>query len=160
MQCLKEKHQCFFSPGLRWTRRSTGWALATRWRTASWSRTTPPPSKWSLIACYLIEFSVMITMELPFDCNENIPAVYSDLFSPNSFKKGMELCFFLINRNLNRYDIADKSINPMGGFPHYGEVKQDFIMIKVLFLKILWTEAPTDSDYLSLLRYLSFFSFR
>merc|ERR1712128_338049 len=23
-----------------------------------------------------------------------------------------------------------KSINPMGGFPHYGEVKQDFIMIK------------------------------
>jgi len=28
------------------------------------------------------------------------------------------------------YDIADKSINPMGGFPHYGEVKQDFIMIK------------------------------
>ena len=29
------------------------------------------------------------------------------------------------------YDIADKSINPMGGFPHYGEVKQDF-MIKVI----------------------------
>ena len=29
-----------------------------------------------------------------------------------------------------RYDLADKSINPMGGFPHYGEVKQDFIMIK------------------------------
>jgi len=28
------------------------------------------------------------------------------------------------------YDLADKSINPMGGFPHYGEVKQDFIMIK------------------------------
>merc|ERR1711962_1476852 len=28
------------------------------------------------------------------------------------------------------YDISDKSINPMGGFPHYGEVKQDFIMIK------------------------------
>merc|ERR1712018_250653 len=27
------------------------------------------------------------------------------------------------------YDLSDKSINPMGGFPHYGEVKQDFIMI-------------------------------
>ncbi len=29
-----------------------------------------------------------------------------------------------------RYDLADKSINPMGGFPHYGEVKQDYVMIK------------------------------
>ena len=38
---------------------------------------------------------------------------------------------------MSRYDIADKSINPMGGFPHYGEVKQDFIMIKVLFLNSL-----------------------
>jgi large subunit ribosomal protein L3e len=28
------------------------------------------------------------------------------------------------------YDLADKSINPMGGFPHYGMVKQDFVMIK------------------------------
>ena len=28
------------------------------------------------------------------------------------------------------YDLADKSINPMGGFPHYGLVKQDFVMIK------------------------------
>ncbi|XP_791350.2 60S ribosomal protein L3 [Strongylocentrotus purpuratus] len=27
-------------------------------------------------------------------------------------------------------DITDKSINPMGGFPHYGEVKNDFLMIK------------------------------
>merc|ERR1711944_241240 len=26
--------------------------------------------------------------------------------------------------------MGDKSINPMGGFPHYGEVKQDFVMIK------------------------------
>jgi ribosomal protein L3 len=31
---------------------------------------------------------------------------------------------------LYRYDLADKSINPMGGFPHYGEVKQDYVMIK------------------------------
>ncbi|XP_038064246.1 60S ribosomal protein L3-like [Patiria miniata] len=27
-------------------------------------------------------------------------------------------------------DITDKSINPMGGFPHYGEVKNDFLMLK------------------------------
>ena len=36
------------------------------------------------------------------------------------------------NNAATEYDIADKSINPMGGFPHYGEVKQDFIMIKVI----------------------------
>jgi large subunit ribosomal protein L3e len=28
------------------------------------------------------------------------------------------------------YDITDKSITPMGGFPHYGEVNNDFVMIK------------------------------
>jgi len=27
-------------------------------------------------------------------------------------------------------DLTDKSINPVGGFPHYGEVKNDFLMIK------------------------------
>merc|ERR1712107_380990 len=37
----------------------------------------------------------------------------------------------LIKNNASTdYDLADKSINPMGGFPHYGEVKQDFIMLK------------------------------
>ena len=39
----------------------------------------------------------------------------------------------MVTSKSDRYDIADKSINPMGGFPHYGEVKQDFIMIKVKF---------------------------
>merc|ERR1711884_663943 len=34
------------------------------------------------------------------------------------------------NNAATEYDIADKSINPMGGFPHYGMVKQDFVMIK------------------------------
>merc|ERR1712128_110534 len=34
------------------------------------------------------------------------------------------------NNAATEYDLADKSINPMGGFPHYGEVKQDFIMLK------------------------------
>merc|ERR1712241_808746 len=37
----------------------------------------------------------------------------------------------LIKNNAStEYDLSDKSINPMGGFPHYGEVKQDFIMLK------------------------------
>merc|ERR1711979_20210 len=34
------------------------------------------------------------------------------------------------NNASTEYDLADKSINPMGGFPHYGLVKQDFVMIK------------------------------
>jgi large subunit ribosomal protein L3e len=28
------------------------------------------------------------------------------------------------------YDISEKTITPMGGFPHYGEVKQDYIMLR------------------------------
>ena len=71
-------------------------------------------------------------MELPFDRHENILAVYSDfnIFKAVPMNMGVKK---MLNLNLARYDIADKSINPMGGFPHYGEVKQDFIMIKVKF---------------------------
>lgn len=28
------------------------------------------------------------------------------------------------------YDLTEKTITPMGGFPHYGEVNQDFVMVK------------------------------
>ena len=38
------------------------------------------------------------------------------------------------NNAATEYDLADKSITPMGGFPHYGEVKQDFVLLKVNFL--------------------------
>lgn len=34
------------------------------------------------------------------------------------------------NNGATDYDPADKTITPMGGFPHYGEVNQDFVMIK------------------------------
>merc|ERR1711928_303428 len=34
------------------------------------------------------------------------------------------------NNAATEYDLADKSITPMGGFPHHGEVKQDFILLK------------------------------
>merc|ERR1719479_694319 len=34
------------------------------------------------------------------------------------------------NNAATDYDLADKSIKPMGGFPHHGEAKQDFVMIK------------------------------
>ena len=28
------------------------------------------------------------------------------------------------------YDLSDKSINPLGGFVHYGEVTSDFVMLR------------------------------
>ncbi|XP_014669276.1 PREDICTED: 60S ribosomal protein L3-like [Priapulus caudatus] len=34
------------------------------------------------------------------------------------------------NNAATDFDLSDKSITPMGGFPHYGEVRNDFIMIK------------------------------
>lgn len=34
------------------------------------------------------------------------------------------------NNGATEYDPTNKSINPMGGFKHYGEVKQDFMMLK------------------------------
>lgn len=34
------------------------------------------------------------------------------------------------NNGATEYDNTNKSINPMGGFKHYGEVKQDFMMLK------------------------------
>jgi len=36
----------------------------------------------------------------------------------------------VMNNASTENDITPKSITPMGGFPHYGEVHQDFIMIK------------------------------
>ena len=34
------------------------------------------------------------------------------------------------NNASTEYDLTDKSITPMGGFPHYGEVNNDFVMLK------------------------------
>ena len=31
---------------------------------------------------------------------------------------------------MTEFDLTKKNITPMGGFPHYGEVKNDFIMIR------------------------------
>merc|ERR1711945_66878 len=33
------------------------------------------------------------------------------------------------NNAATEYDLSDKSINPMGGFPHYGEVNNDYAML-------------------------------
>ncbi|KAK9761095.1 60S ribosomal protein L3 [Basidiobolus ranarum] len=35
-----------------------------------------------------------------------------------------------MNSASTEYDLTAKNITPMGGFPHYGNVKEDFIMIK------------------------------
>ena len=34
------------------------------------------------------------------------------------------------------YDVTKKDITPMGGFPHYGVVNEDYIMIKVRLMMI------------------------
>lgn len=42
-------------------------------------------------------------------------------------------CFWsqvIKNNASTEYDLSEKTITPMGGFPHYGEVNNDFIMIK------------------------------
>lgn len=44
------------------------------------------------------------------------------------------LCVYSIGNGLQPlktdFDLTEKSITPMGGFPHYGSVKNDFIMLK------------------------------
>lgn len=34
------------------------------------------------------------------------------------------------NNASTEYDLTEKTITPMGGFPHYGVVNQDFIMLR------------------------------
>ena len=34
------------------------------------------------------------------------------------------------NNASTEHDTTDKTITPMGGFPHYGQVNQDFVMIR------------------------------
>ena len=33
------------------------------------------------------------------------------------------------NNGATDYDLTEKTINPMGGFPHYGEVRNDLITL-------------------------------
>ena len=34
------------------------------------------------------------------------------------------------NNATTEFDLTEKGINPVGGFPHYGLVKEDYIMVK------------------------------
>lgn len=35
------------------------------------------------------------------------------------------------HKGSTEFDVTEKDITPMGGFPHYGLVNEDFLMIKV-----------------------------
>lgn len=50
---------------------------------------------------------------------------------PVSLLNYFSLVFQVVKNNAStEFDFTEKSITPMGGFPFYGVVKQDFIMIK------------------------------
>merc|ERR1712196_264433 len=34
------------------------------------------------------------------------------------------------NNGSTDFDLTEKSINPMGGFPHYGLIREDFLLLK------------------------------
>lgn len=59
------------------------------------------------------------------DCNELLIPVNSSLNLYTTLKQGS-----VKNNASTEYDISEKTITPMGGFPHYGEVKQDYIMLR------------------------------
>jgi len=46
------------------------------------------------------------------------------------FHQDKETGKIISNNGSTNYDLTDKSINPMGGFPRYGMVKNDYVMIK------------------------------
>lgn len=63
------------------------------------------------------------------------------------------------------FDVTEKGINPMGGFPHYGVVTEDFIILKVrprqpskplsLFLfccRLLRSESPQQKQRLGMVK--------
>jgi len=37
----------------------------------------------------------------------------------------------IFNNASTEFDVTEKSITPLGGFPHYGVVNEDFVLIKV-----------------------------
>ena len=43
------------------------------------------------------------------------------------------------HKGSTEFDVTDKQITPMGGFPHYGVVNEDFLMIKVTLNKVQHT---------------------
>jgi large subunit ribosomal protein L3e len=46
------------------------------------------------------------------------------------YRVGAGACRGVKNNAMTANDAIEKNITPMGGFPHYGEVNQDFLLIK------------------------------
>lgn len=40
------------------------------------------------------------------------------------------------HKGSTEFDVTEKDITPMGGFPHYGIVNEDFLMLKVCCISI------------------------
>jgi large subunit ribosomal protein L3e len=62
-------------------------------------------------------------------------------------------CKLITNNASTEYDADVKPITPMGGFPHYGEVANDFVMLKGCCVgpkKRVLTLRITDSKLASL----------
>ena len=83
-----------------------------------------------IIKVCCLHFSALINL-----ANETLCCEYFHFNDGDGTNLWIQFFFFfqfqLVKNNAaTDYDLADKSINPMGGFPHYGLVKQDFVMIK------------------------------
>lgn len=70
------------------------------------------------------------------------------------------------NNASTEYDLTEKTITPMGGFPHYGEVNNDFVMIKgccmgpkkrVITLRKVRTSTNTDNYILFSISMMKFY---
>lgn len=40
------------------------------------------------------------------------------------------------HKGSTEFDVTEKDITPMGGFPHYGVVNEDFLMLKVCWISM------------------------
>jgi ribosomal protein L3 len=82
-------------------------------------------------------------MELPV--KKRVLVIFHDLWDLSI----AILCFQVVKNNAStEYDLTEKTITPMGGFPHYGEVNNDFVMLKgcvmgpkkrVITMRKVWT---------------------
>merc|ERR1711869_55969 len=46
------------------------------------------------------------------------------------YKIGKAICEGNENNATTDFDLTEKSINPVGGWPHYGLIREDYIMLK------------------------------
>jgi len=64
------------------------------------------------------------------ELNKKIYRIASKAKGTEKDEKDKSLVMPLVNSGSTNHDLTVKGINPLGGFPHYGEVTQDFVMVK------------------------------